>query len=175
MSRPYLLLFALPFLGCSSPADRSSEHVNVDTVATPGTKHISANELIDRLIGEWSGDPGADSTIFHEQWVRNGPRDLKGLGFVMLGKDTVSIEHLNIQITDSGTFYAAEIPAQNEGIPVYFELQHGNDSLVFVNEKHDFPQRIVYRPTGPTEWTATVSGDMEGVHRSMKFHLMERE
>lgn len=131
--------------------------------------------LIDDLIGKWISEQSNDSTVFHEQWERVDPNNLKGIGFVMLRNDTVSIEHLNIHVTDSGTFYAAQIPSQNDGVPVYFELQSGTDSLVFVNASHDFPQRITYSPADPIGWTATVSGTVDGERRAMQFHLRPRE
>lgn len=166
----------LLILGCSSPGTESTP-TDIDPTenTSPIVRSVAADELINNLIGEWVGEPGEDSTVFHEQWERRDKRNLDGLGYVMLGKDTVSIEHLNIHITDTGTFYAAEIPSQNEGKPVFFKLTSSTDSLVFENPQHDFPQRIVYLPMDPQGWIAHVSGHQNGAWRTMHFHLMPRE
>jgi hypothetical protein len=180
--KPYFLVLATVIVvvmhtGCSAPADGRNTGVDPDTVSTsrPDEMQENASALIDDLVGQWVDDPGEDSTIFHEEWERLDPRHYQGLGFVMLGNDTVSIEHLNIHLTDTGTFYAAEIPTQNEGKPVYFKLTSANDSLVFENPQHDFPQRIVYQPQEPSGWIAFVSGAMQGQQRMMQFHLKPRE
>ncbi len=131
-----------------------------------------AKDLAQGLIGKWSAPPEDDGTVFHEEWDRDGNDALKGIGFVMLGSDTVSIEHLAIQFTDSGTFYTARIPSQNNGLPVHFELTSARDSLVFENREHDFPDRIMYRPSGPNGWVARVSGKGE---RTIVFELKARE
>ncbi len=171
--------FAVPLLllsACSAPVAEDPTPV-ADTTAISEVKvdRLSSEQLIEGLIGKWISEQGNDSTVFHEQWERVDGKNLKGIGFVMLRNDTVSIEHLNIHVTDSGTFYAAQIPSQNEGVPVYFELQPGTDSLVFVNAAHDFPQRITYLPVDPIGWTATVSGSVDGARRAMQFHLRPRE
>ncbi len=171
--------FAIPLLllsACSAPVAEDPTPV-ADTTAISEVKvdRLTSEELIGALIGKWISEQGDDSTVFHEQWERIDPTHLQGIGFVMLRNDTVSIEHLNINVTDSGTFYAAQIPSQNDGVPVYFELQPGTDSLVFVNASHDFPQRIVYSPADPIGWTATVSGPVDGERRAMQFHLRPRE
>ena len=131
-----------------------------------------AKELAKGLIGEWSAPPEQDGTVFHEQWESTGDQGLKGIGFVMLGSDTVSIEHLAIQFTDSGTFYTARIPSQNNGRPVHFELTSASDSLVFEYPERDFPDRIMYRPVGHNGWIARVSGKGE---RTIVFELGPRE
>lgn len=169
-------IILLAICGCTAPVTDGTT-TGVDTVATSTSDATvkGAQDLIDDLVGQWVDDPGEDSTIFHEQWHRLDARHYEGLGFVMLGNDTVSIEHLNINLTDTGMFYAAEIPTQNEGRPVYFKLTSANDSLVFENPQHDFPQRIVYRPQEPAGWVAFVSGSMQGEQRMMQFHLKPRE
>ncbi len=162
--------------GCNAPvADRTTTDVDSVATTTPTSGLRGATVLIDQLVGKWVDDPGEDSTIFHEEWERLDARHYQGMGFVMLGNDTVSIELLSINLTDSGTFYGAEIPTQNEGKPVYFKLTSANDSLVFENPQHDFPQRIVYQPQQPAGWVAFVSGNMQGEQRMMQFHLKPRE
>ncbi|MDQ3100785.1 MAG: DUF6265 family protein, partial [Bacteroidota bacterium] len=120
-------------------------------------------------------DQGDDSTVFHEQWTKVDQRNYTGIGFVMMRLDTVSIERLGIQLTDSGTYYSAQIPSQNQGRAVHFKLTSAADSLVFENPQHDFPQRIVYAPDNTTGWKVKVSGRQQGGIRNMQFDLRPRE
>jgi hypothetical protein len=150
--------------GCSEPPPIE---------ATPDEDLPDPEPLINGLLGEWVDAPASDSSIFHEHWYSDPDGGLTGMGYVMLGADTVSIEHLQILYTDSGTFYSVEMPGQNAGLPVLFRLTSASDSLVFENPLHDFPQRIVYTPRAPG-WTARVSSPAPAA-RSLYFQLMPRE
>jgi hypothetical protein len=163
----YSLLLLLA-IGCSTAVE--TEEKPSKKVTAPA----DPDPLIKDLEGKWIDDQSDDSTVFHEHWQLLPDGSMDGLGFVMLGKDTVFIEHLGILHTDTGTYYSAQIPAQNEGRPVYFKLHPGGDSLSFVNPAHDFPQRIVYRKDGDA-WHVDVSGRDDDGPRSMRFHLMPRE
>ncbi|MDQ3100149.1 MAG: DUF6265 family protein [Bacteroidota bacterium] len=162
--------------GCGGPESGDAIPQNDPKVSdTTSTVSSAFDRPLDKLIGKWIDDQGDDSTVFHEQWTRTDQRNYKGIGFVMMRLDTVSIENLGIQLTDSGTYYSAQIPSQNEGRPVYFKLTSAADSLVFENAQHDFPQRIVYAPSSPTGWKVNVSGRQQGVMRNMQFDLRPRE
>ena len=84
------------------------------------------------------------------------------------------IEHLAILKTDSGTYYAANTPDQNGGATVHFKLIHQEDSLVFSNPAHDFPQRIVYARGTADDWNVSVSGISKGKHAVDRYHFTRR-
>jgi hypothetical protein len=174
MKRHFLELVAVIVVmitGCMAPADGTNPGTGTGTNDTE--MHDQAGRLMNRLLGEWIDAPTPDSTIFHEKWERGSGSDLEGMGYVMLGRDTISIEHLRILHTDTGTFYSAAMPTQNEGRAVLFRLTSASDSLVFENPQHDFPTRIVYRPEG-SGWVASVSGQLRGETRLLRFHLTPR-
>lgn len=137
---------------CSSPAPTPLP-TNLPAQKTP---------LLERLPGHWvHEEPGGHS--FEERWSLQPDGGLEGMGIVRSGNDTVMIEHLNIVATDSGTWYSARIPTQNEGEPVFFRMEHDVDSLIFTNTDHDYPQRIAYCPTDLDGWQVRLSGVRNGV------------
>ncbi len=129
---------------------------------------------LDGLLGEWHDVQDGGKTVFHENWERNESGILVGLGFVLSGQDTVFIEHLGIVQFDGATHYAATIRSQNSGEAVLFKLVHDQDSLVFTNPEHDFPQRIVYVPVDNDHWNVTVSGKEKGITTTDRLHFSRR-
>lgn len=126
---------------------------------------------MERLPGHWvHQEPGSDYR-FEEQWALLADGSLEGIGVVRSGNDTIMIEYLGIQETDSGTWYSARIPTQNAGEPVFFHMDHHIDSLVFTNPDHDYPQRIAYLPQGSTGWHVHLNGMRNGgaVQETLRF------
>ncbi len=172
---PYLgtmprLLSAL-MIAALVACEAGGPHKAPDTSEPPPTFDRTMPE---QLLGEWYSPMEDGRTVFHEQWRRSGGGNLEGLGFVMSGNDTVFIEHLGILFTDSGTWYSALIPTQNDGVPVHFRRTEDHDSLVFVNPEHDFPQRISYAPRGDGTWSVSVRGTEQGEGRVERFHFRPR-
>lgn len=136
---------------------------------------VYLGRVAERMNGAWVDTSADGRTVFHEQWERTDEALHTGLGFVMSGTDTVFIEHLKIHWDGTGGWYSARIPSQNNGAYVDFKLEHASDdSLVFVNAAHDFPQRIRYawQPSGA--WSVVVSGVVNDTLRAERFLLRER-
>lgn len=132
--------------------------------------HLS--RVAERLNGAWVDTSANGRTVFHEQWERTGEALHTGLGFVMSGADTVFIEHLKIHWDGTDGWYSARIPSQNDGAFVDFKLEHASDdSLVFVNAAHDFPQRIRYAWEPAGAWHVVVSGLVRDTLRAERFLL----
>jgi hypothetical protein len=154
MTKIALLPLALLLLqACATPQTGTS------------TEDVPVESLLDRLPGAWIHEDHEVGYVFEEYWSQTSGLSLKGLGVVRSGNDTVMIEHLAIQTSDSGTWYSARIASQNSGAPVYFRLIHEQDSLVFANTEHDFPQRIVYIPADAGLWHVHLNGVQDGIRR----------
>jgi len=174
MGRPTILLL-LPLVlvySCAEPIPTESAEDDTPTLPPP------VSEMLSALVGEWWDTGNEGGTVFHEHWWRAGEDSLAGLGFVMAGNDTVSIEELGIRWTATSAVYSARIPSQNNGRPIRFTATSTTaDSLVFENPAHDFPQRIVYVPEGAKAWRVTVSGEEHGtprMPRTLRYHLRPR-
>ncbi len=166
--RPCLpLLLSLLMIGCATgdgaPADDQARLPEPDR-----DLRVRAG-LMEALQGHWVDSAADGRTVFHEQWQPGG----EGLGFVMVGNDTVWIEHLNISVpeSDGPLVYSVSIASQNGGDTIPFKWTPSDDStLLFTNPEHDFPQRIRYRRTG-NGWAVALDGMEEGVPRKETFHF----
>lgn len=175
---PFCIVAVL--LGCAeSPSGSAGTGGQLDTTTTiiDTTSNASVpGDLMLKLIGEWHDAQGDGRTVFNEQWDRTDDAFYAGLGFVMSGKDTVFIEHLNISERDDGkVFYSARIPSQNAGAPVDFLMTSAvGDSMVFENKEHDFPQRIVYAWQPDGTWKVNVAGPGKEGWRTDRYHFRRR-
>ncbi|HRD51436.1 MAG TPA: DUF6265 family protein [Flavobacteriales bacterium] len=159
---PYLLCAAL--FACGSPdaepvAEPEAGSSIGPTVPADSNAHRLGG-LILKLMGDWTDATTEPGAIVHERWSRTDDAFYSGLGFVMVDKDTVFIEHLHLAGDSSGRIaYNVRVPSQNEGDAVSFALTLcAGDSMVFENPAHDFPQRIAYALQADGDWIARVSG-----------------
>ena len=80
---------------------------------------------------------------FEEQWHKKGD-NLVGIGYDLVDGDTVNIEKLSISKENGVWRYGADVSNQN-GRKILFDCVEENDKkMIFENQQHDFPQRIVY-------------------------------
>lgn len=127
------------------------------TPTSQQTKPAPTLSKFDWLQGKWNNP--IENGMIGETWSVTSDTHYSGHGWVVIGTDTVSEEHIDLLATDSGIFYIPVVNMQNNGQPVVFKGTELNDSLlVFENPKHDFPQRICYRRIGADSITAEISG-----------------
>lgn len=165
-----LLLFA-----CGSappPEPAAPQPLPTDSIAA------RLNELIPRLVGDWTDEQTEPGAIVHERWRQSSDGSYTGIGFVMAGLDTVFIEHLRISADSVGRIaYRVRVPSQNAGEEVDFALTTCmGDSMVFENPAHDFPTRIAYAAEPDGSWTASVSGPgKDGAPRTLCYSFRRAE
>jgi len=87
-----------------------------------------------------------DQGNYAETWAGNQDDTLlTGAGFSVKSGVFTRTEKLAIIKNDTAIFYQATVEGQNQGATISFKLVNpDNDSLVFENPAHDFPQRIEY-------------------------------
>ncbi|MFL5765409.1 MAG: DUF6265 family protein [Bacteroidia bacterium] len=120
------------------------------------------------LEGKWTGT--TDGTVFFEEWQPLDGKAMHGIGGAIVGNDTVFSEQVSIEEREDGFYYIAAV--QENKAPVSFKFTgYKNDSMVFENPQHDFPQRIVYfrRPDGTVY--ACVDGKNFGKYNREEFNL----
>lgn len=122
------------------------------------------------LSGRWEGV--APGVKFGESWETLNDSVLSGKGFFVVGADTVSSETLRLVAEGENLFYEPTVKNQNDGKAVRFKLtSQTENSLVFENPAHDFPQKISYLLLGPDSLQAEISGVQEGKARSEQFPM----
>ncbi|HEX8516126.1 MAG TPA: DUF6265 family protein [Bacteroidia bacterium] len=111
------------------------------------------------LSGEWVGK--YDSVPVFEQWKAADGKIMYGRGGVRTAKDTVFTENIRIEEREDGLYYLATLKGAEA--PVEFKFtEFKNDTAVFENPTHDFPQRVLYVKNTDGTFYAQVDGKYEG-------------
>jgi len=110
------------------------------------------------LVGEWQRETRSGMAL--ERW-RMTEAGLVGAGLQVRDGQERVFEALMIVAMAGDVYYIAR-PPENP-YPVGFRLvSHDNDTWVFENTTHDFPQRIIYTRNGPDAMAASIEGPGEG-------------
>jgi hypothetical protein len=123
------------------------------------------------LAGCWERRSG--TRVVEEQWMRPRGSAILGMSRTTRGDSTVEYEHLRIQ-DEAGTLVYHAMPSGQP--PAQFRAIALTDSAVtFENPAHDFPQRILYRQTGPGSLHARIEGSRGGQTRGVDFPMTRVE
>ncbi len=121
------------------------------------------------IIGYWEGRPD-DSTAIFEKWQLENSDLITGIGGMLIYNDTVFAEKISIVKKENSFYYRADV-SENE-TPVDFKyLGLTNDSAIFENKLHDFPQRVVYYFNTKNKMYAHVDGISNGKYRKEIFEF----
>lgn len=121
----------------------------------------SQEEPFKWLEGSWTNV--TPTMEFHENWQKTDAHHWKAESFVLVKKDTVFYEHIDLVKSGSNWEYIVSVRNQNNEQPVAFtatKLENGN--LEFENAQHDFPTRIVYKKITEDSLVATIFGTQKG-------------
>jgi len=129
------------------------------------------DELLNRLPGLWELDNGKVKII--EEWRIETKKKLFGKSYTIIGSDTTLMETISIERRRNKLYYIPVVKGQNKGKPVTFVLMSKqNGSFVFVNNHHDFPQRIIYRFKADDSLCARIEGEVNKKFRSSDFNYV---
>ena len=123
------------------------------------------------LIGKWTNDsPTGKST---EIWQKQNDSTFAGISFMMVGADTVSFETILLHQTGDKVFYTPTVKDQNSGQAVDFMMTSCSaKKLVFENQAHDFPQKILYEQITNDSMVAEISGMRKGELVAIEFPMV---
>lgn len=112
------------------------------------------------LTGTWKMEEEGKAII--EEWTPAGTSSLKLKSYEVKGNDTTLIERASIGCLSGKqvfTNYPLVIDASKDKMPVSFVLvSERNNTFVFENMSHDFPQRVVYQMVNEDECHAWIEG-----------------
>jgi hypothetical protein len=111
------------------------------------------------LEGSWVGK--YDSVPVFEQWKPAEKTIMFGRGGVLNGKDTVFTEKVQLEEREDGIYYIAMLK-DNPGATEFKFSGFKNDTAVFENPSHDFPQRVLYFKNNDGTFYAGVDGKFSG-------------
>lgn len=122
------------------------------------------------LAGSWEFE--TDDALFSESWTKMNDSVMSGKGFMLIGEDTVTKETITIELINNDVYYVVLVDGQNNNQEVAFKLVSDSDNtFVFENKKHDFPQRIIYTFLNNNSFTAVLEGEYEGEMNTMELYM----
>jgi hypothetical protein len=129
----------------------------------------AASEM-DWLVGSWQHTTAAMD--FHENWSKIDTQHYRGESYILVKKDTVFYEQIDLVQTKMGWDYSVAVRNQNKEQAVTFSsIEMTNDTFVFENKKHDYPNRIVYKKIREDSLVATIFGTQKGKPVSEDFQM----
>jgi hypothetical protein len=126
------------------------------------------------LAGTWESK--TDKNITTEKWIELSPKSLEGFASVSkIGAESPDFsESLRMLSMKGEIFYLAKVD-HNE-MPIPFKLvSDSENSFVFENRHHDFPQRITYIKNGDDSMTVRVEGLTEPDIRYFDVHYSRKD
>ncbi len=138
-------------------------------VACSRTQKKFKTENLEWLNGNWINNSDSNLVIT-ENWQTINDTLMLGESFTIDKGDTVSHERMQIKILDNNVLFIPVVSNQNNGKPVVFTLtDFKNNTLVFKNPEHDFPQEIVYQKITDDSVYAYIGGTMNGKTQRIDF------
>ena len=122
------------------------------------------------MAGDWVGSARSSST--EERWTRPKGGAMLGVSRTVRGESMVAFEFLRIIERDGGLVYVAQPGGRSPTEFVLVELDANR--AVFLNPRHDFPQRIVYELSKAGALTASIGFAKGGRPQSFEFKREEK-
>ncbi len=128
---------------------------------------IDKLEKVSQIIGNWQSFNNPMN--LGEKYSRIDDSTISGVTFMLRDADTIFLEKIEINSRNGKIFYLPTIIGKNEP-PIPFEFKKDSaNHIIFMNEKHDFPQRIVYQFVGKDSIYAFIDGNSSGVYLKNDF------
>ena len=128
------------------------------------------------LKGTWKMQEQNSITV--EDWAMDGSV-MKCKSFEVKGTDTTMIENASLSCIGGKvvfTFLPILIDKSDERKPVHFVLTSSiENTYVFENKEHDFPQRVVYQKVSANECHAWIEGPENGKNKKVDFYYRRSE
>lgn len=129
------------------------------------------------FLGTWINNT-ADG-IFTEKWEQENDSLYHAISTVVVGKDTVFYETVDLLKIKNDWNYVVSVKNQASSasasvpeLPVSFKLTAFTETqLVFENPQHDFPTKITYTKINSDSIVAEISGTLEGKVKSELFPM----
>lgn len=120
------------------------------------------------LTGCWAVDGKEAGT--GEQWMAPAGGTMLGAGRTVKDGRTAGFEFMRIRSAEKNPLeFVAQPSGQSETI--FTLVANSEDSLVFENLDHDFPQRVIYRRVSTHQIIGRAEGNISGSLRGIDFPM----
>ena len=126
------------------------------------------------LLGNWEMSTPKGKTT--ESWVKIKD-NLNGKSYRHnLNGDSVLTETVVIKKIDGAFYYCVTGLEENNTGTTSFKLFFAqNNTFIFQNKTHDFPQKIVYQNKGKDQIFAWIEGEIEGKKMKSEFPYQQKK
>jgi hypothetical protein len=117
-----------------------------------------------------------DDGILSETWKKENDSTFSGTTYFIINKkDTVHSETILLTQLNDELIYRPTVKGQNDDKPIDFIMTSDSENtFVFENPKHNYPQKIVYKKVNENSLVATISGMQQG-KQSTESYPMKRK
>lgn len=127
-------------------------------------------EQLQWLVGNWTNRTTDQQS--YENWIKKNDSTLIAHSYTMVLKDTVFQENMVIQQKIDSVVLIVSVPNQNDEKPIAFGLlSTENEAFTFVNEHHDFPNRISYSNPVKDSIHAWIEGQIDSTYKKIDFYF----
>ncbi|MEK8180090.1 DUF6265 family protein [Flavobacterium buctense] len=139
-----------------------------------GEKKFDKLEKMNWLVGQWENK--APEGLLTETWTKENDSTFSGQTyFIKNEKDTVHSESIVLTQLKEELIYRPTVKGQNNDEPIDFKLTSAvENSFVFENSKHDYPQKITYKKINDKALVATISGSQQGKQSSESYPMKKK-
>jgi hypothetical protein len=158
MKNVIVIVVCVLFISCQNKSEKNFEQL----------------EKMNWLIGNWENK--MDDGILSETWKKENDSTFSGTTYFIINKkDTVHSETILLTQLNNELIYRPTVKGQNNDESVDFKLSsESENTFVFENPKHDYPQKIVYKKVNENSLVATISGMQQG-KQSTESYPMKRK
>ena len=120
------------------------------------------------MLGTWEMKTATGKIT--ESWVKQKDSLIGKSYRHTLKGDSTLMETLIIKKIDGHFYYCSKVNGQNDNQTIKFKLLPVKENtFIFENPSHDFPQRIVYQNKAKDELLAWIEGEKNGKKRKSEF------
>ncbi|WP_396195172.1 DUF6265 family protein [Flavobacterium sp.] len=137
-------------------------------------KQFDQLEKMNWLLGQWENT--TPEGYLTETWSKtNDSTFTSQTYFIINKKDTVHNESIVLTQVNDDLIYRATVKGQNNDDAVDFKLtSEAENSFIFENPKHDYPQKIVYKKVNDKSLVATISGNQQGKATTESYPMQKK-
>lgn len=103
-----------------------------------------------------------------EHWMAPAGGTMIGISRTVVNGRTSGFEYMRLDSSERGLFFISK-PRENSEETAFKLKTFSAGNAVFENLEHDFPQRVIYRSTGPNALTARIEGTQNGKASGVDF------
>lgn len=123
------------------------------------------------MAGCWENDDKAKSLLVSEQWMKPAGTSILGMGRTVKKGKTVDFEFMRIEQRSDGMYFVAQ-PKANAEETAFQLIRSTVNEVVFENNGHDFPQRVIYKFSSD-KLTGRIEGDNKGKFVGIDFPMVK--